>query len=257
MILTSSHGISFYQFENLARFAGLFHGIFTRNCGTSQPPFDSLNVGFGLGDDPQNIRENRHRIAGCFNGCQLVFADQVHGSQVRVLESASGSNPAGMEDSVLTGDALVTATARKILIIQVADCQAVMLYDPVRKVVGNVHAGWRGSLHNIVGAAVKVMVDRFGCDAGTMVAAIGPSLGPCCAEFINYKTEIPPAYWRYRKGDHHFDFWALSRDQLTAAGVLAANIETGHMCTRCRTDLFFSYRAEGLTGRFAAAIGLK
>jgi copper oxidase (laccase) domain-containing protein len=90
-----------------------------------------------------------------------------------------------------------------------------------------------------------------------MLAGIGPSLGPCCAEFINYREEIPQVYWRYKDADHNFDFWSLSREQLLHAGVPAKNIETSRICTRCRTDEFFSYRAAKTTGRFAAVIGLK
>jgi copper oxidase (laccase) domain-containing protein len=101
------------------------------------------------------------------------------------------------------------------------------------------------------------MQQHFGCHPGAILAGIGPSLGPCCAEFINYKAEIPKEFWCYKDPDDHFDFWAISSDQLLNAGVLAKHIESSQICTRCRTDEFFSYRAEKTTGRFAAVIGLK
>jgi hypothetical protein len=101
------------------------------------------------------------------------------------------------------------------------------------------------------------MQQHFGCRPNRILAGIGPSLGPCCAEFINYKTEIPREFWRYKGPDDHFDFWAISFDQLLNAGVRAKHIESSQICTRCRTDEFFSYRAEKTTGRFAAVIGLK
>jgi hypothetical protein len=101
------------------------------------------------------------------------------------------------------------------------------------------------------------MDERFGCDPGDLRVGVGPSLGPCCAEFINYREEIPPGLWAYRRDSARFDFWAMSRDQLVRAGVREDRIQVSGLCTKCRTDLFFSYRAERSTGRFAAVIGLR
>jgi hypothetical protein len=89
------------------------------------------------------------------------------------------------------------------------------------------------------------------------LAGIGPSLGPCCAEFVNYRQEIPSGLWAYRRDTVYFDFWAMTRDQLNAAGVCEDHIETSRLCTRCNSDRFFSYRGEKRTGRFPAVIGLR
>jgi copper oxidase (laccase) domain-containing protein len=123
-------------------------------------------------------------------------------------------------------------------------------------VIANVHCGWRGSVKNILGQTVRVMNKCFQCDSSDLVAGIGPSLGPCCAEFINYRKEIPEIFWCYKSADNHFDFWALSRDQLVGAGVLRENIENSSICTKCNSATFFSYRAERQTGRFASVIGI-
>jgi copper oxidase (laccase) domain-containing protein len=124
-------------------------------------------------------------------------------------------------------------------------------------VVAAIHSGWRGSVANIIGRTVAAMVETYGARPERMVAGIGPSLGPCCAEFIHYRQEMPEPLWRYKDDGCHFDFWRLSRDQLRAAGVADRRIETCGLCTRCRTDLFYSYRGEKTTGRFAAVIGLR
>ena len=157
----------------------------------------------------------------------------------------------------IIADAAVTDLTDQYLVIQVADCQSVLMYEPTRRVVANIHSGWRGSIGNIIGRTVDAMAGHFGCSPGRIQAAIGPSLGPCCAEFVNYKIEIPEELWAYRSTDNHFDFWAISSDQLIGAGVPKKNIESSQTCTRCRTDEFYSYRAEKTTGRFAAIIGLK
>jgi YfiH family protein len=152
---------------------------------------------------------------------------------------------------------MVTNQSGRFLVVQVADCQPILMYDPRRRVVANVHAGWRGSVANIVGRTLRVMHRRFGCLAGDVRVGIGPSLGPCCAEFIHYQQEIPQPLWAYRRDSAHFDFWAMTRDQLVAAGVPENHIQVSRLCTKCNTDRFFSYRGEKTTGRFPAVIGLK
>jgi YfiH family protein len=256
MKLTTQNGVPFYQFENLAACNGVDHRIFTRNAGNSRPPFASLNVGFGIGDTIKHVSDNRAIISSVMAVGRLVFARQVHGCEIAVLSHDIESKGLAAADLTFSGDALVTDITGRHLVIQVADCQAVFLYEPARRVIANVHSGWRGSIQNIIGRTIEVMEQDFGCHAGRIRAAIGPSLGPCCAEFINYRREIPLKFWTYKDLNDHFDFWSLSRDQLTAAGVNEVNIESSGICTRCHTNDFFSYRAEGTTGRFAAVIGL-
>jgi YfiH family protein len=256
LILVNRNGASFFQFENLTRYAAIRHGVFTRRCGNSTGAFQSLNVGFGLGDGADYVRANRRLIARALEGEDLVFAEQVHGDDVIVVDSQNSGSEKGCDLVAGMGDALVTGIFGKLLTIQVADCQSVLLYDPIRRVIANVHCGWRGSVKNILGQTVRVMNKCFQCDSSDLVAGIGPSLGPCCAEFINYRKEIPEIFWCYKSADDHFDFWALSRDQLVGAGVLRENIENSSICTKCNSATFFSYRAERQTGRFASVIGI-
>lgn len=252
----TNNGISYYQFENMNRLTGVSHGIFTRQAGHSKSPFDSLNIALDIGDENHRVEKNRDIIAGCFGYRRLVFASQVHSDRVLVIDDSNLDRAKPVSPSPLIGDALVTGMPQTGLVIQVADCQAVMLVDPNRRVVANVHAGWRGSIKNILGQTIGTMEARFGCRPRDMIAGIGPALGPCCAEFINYRREIPEELWSYKDNRHRFDFWAISRDQLIAGGVQAEKIAISRICTKCSTDLFFSYRGEGRTGRFAAVIGL-
>lgn len=252
MIEVETSGIFYYRFENLDRFKSVRHGIFSRKGGVSSRPFDSLNVSRGLGDSDENILENRCRIDGLMGGGKTRYARQVHGSDLLFF---SGSD-AGEDLERPCGDALITARPETQLGIQVADCQPVLVYDPVRHVAAAVHSGWRGSIKNIIGHTVKGMEERFGCQPGDILAGIGPSLGPCCSEFVNFRREIPKNFWSYRIDETHFDFWALSVAQLCDAGLRPGSVELSGICTRCRTDLFYSYRGEKVTGRFAAVIGL-
>jgi YfiH family protein len=257
MIFATRNGAAYYQFENLARFAGIDHKIFTRNAGHSQAPFASLNVSYGIGDEENAVTGNRELIAGIMGTGEMTYLHQVHGREIALLgrDRKTENNPAA--DRPLTVDAVVTDRSRNYLVVQVADCQPVLMVDPVRRVVANVHSGWRGSIQNIIGRTVAAMQQHFGCRPEAILAGIGPSLGPCCAEFINWQTEISEEFWGYKDAGDHFDFWAISSDQLVTAGVPQSNIESSRMCTRCRTRDFFSYRAEKTTGRFAAVIGVK
>jgi YfiH family protein len=257
MFFISKNSTCYYRFDNLAAFEGIEHRIFTRRNGFSRRPFASLNVSFGIGDDKKNVARNRDLIRRSMAEGDFVYARQVHGCKIAVLKRNIQQQVFGTAAAVTEADALVTNLVDTYLVIQVADCQAVLLYDPDRQVVANVHCGWRGSILDIIGRTIEAMIHNFDCRPDRLQAGIGPSLGPCCAEFINYRDEIPAVFWNYKDSNDHFDFWTISRDQLRRAGVPEKNIEISRICTRCRTDEFYSYRAAKTTGRFAAVIGLK
>lgn len=255
MIQNSKNNLPLLQFPSLIGFKNLNHGVFTRQNEDRAESGGWLNVSFGVGDDPGVVVSNREKISRCLE-TELVFSQQIHGTGVRVF-ARSDTQALKALSKVRPGDAMVTDRSGIALVIQVADCQPVFLYDPVRQAVGNIHAGWRGSISNILARTVEVMDAEFGCKPRNLMAAIGPSLGPCCAEFIHFRSEIPEHFWQYRQHENRFDFWQISRDQLVDAGVNIKNISVANLCTSCRTDLFFSYRKERKTGRFAAVIGLK
>jgi len=257
LILNNKNGAYFFRFENLAACRGIDHRVFTRHSGFSQHPFASLNVAFGVGDVEENVVQNRNIISCSMAAGDLVFVRQVHGVTIADLSLEEQGLGNETTHKPFTADAMLTDRPHKYLVIQVADCQAVLMYETARRVAANVHCGWRGSIQNILGLTVETMKQRFDCSPENIIVGIGPSLGPCCAEFINFKTEIPQELWRYKDSNHYFDFWSVSRDQLIRAGIPEKNIESSRICTRCRTDEFFSYRSAKITGRFAAVIGLK
>lgn len=252
MIQTTQNGLTFFQFSHLARYPQVAHGIFSRLGGVSAPPFAGLNMSTSVGDTPEAVQQNRQAAAGCFGHRPLFFLNQVHKTDIYVVDAETPAL-AGKEPE---GDALITAAPGLLLGIKLADCQAVLLHDPVKKIVANIHSGWRGSVADIIGKTIKTMKARFSCDPADLLAGIGPSLGPCCAEFVHYKEELPLSFRPFKDDRDRFDFWKISKHQLMEAGVPEAHIETAGLCTRCRTDLFFSYRGEGRTGRFVAVIGM-
>ncbi|MBU0968219.1 MAG: peptidoglycan editing factor PgeF [Proteobacteria bacterium] len=238
-------------FSALANFPCLVHGIFNRHGGISPSPYDSLNISYGGDDDPRRVKENRELIRQSLGVDILVSGQQVHGSQVHVITGKP------LTDLEITGcDAFITNVAGVALLIQQADCQAIMLFDPQRQVAANIHCGWRGSVNNIIAATIRVMAEEFATDPGHLLAAISPSLGPCCAEFINYEQELPGHFHPFQVKPNYFDFWAISRCQLQETGVKPTNIFTTAICTVCDPN-WFSYRREKKTGRFCSVIGVR
>lgn len=248
------NGLFFYQFPQLGALPGLVHGVFTRQGGKSKGPYQGLNVSYSVGDDPQDVRENRRLVAQTFGLEGLFSLKQVHGRET--VEITPEDESSFFEPETRFGDILMTRVPSRGLMIKQADCQAVILYDPRKRAVALAHCGWRGNVADVPGAAVKEMTAAFGCDPSDLFAAIGPSLGPCCAEFIHYRREFPQPFWSYQVRPYYFDLWRLSRDQLLAAGVGEKRIQIAGICTSCRTDAFFSYRKEKVTGRFATVVAL-
>ncbi len=228
--------------------------MFTRHGGVSQAPYDSLNLGLGVQDVPERVEINRERVRAVLGLDVLVSARQVHSDRVHVVR---GDEAAGEIEGV---DALVTDRPGVGLLIQQADCQAVLLLDPEHRVIAAVHNGWRGSACNIIGRTIAVMRERFATEPACLLATVSPSLGPCCSQFVNYRQELPPELHAFRVLQDHFDFWAISRHQLQRYGVRQDNIEIAGICTRCSRD-FFSYRRArarggGITGRNGSVIRL-
>ena len=251
--------IRIHEFELLKKLDNVVHGIFTRSGGTSSPPFDSLNIGMNSGDDYSAVAMNRKRIIMKLGMKPLIFLNQVHEDKIKVIEKDDPQFLLAFEPGKesYTADAVITDMKGVFLVIQVADCQSVILVDPKKEVVANIHSGWRGSIKNILGRCVTQMKEAFGCNPSDIMAGISPSLGPCCAEFVNYREEIPKDLWHYKQNDRdYFNFWEMSENQLVESGVKEQNIENMNICTKCNTKEFYSYRAEKKTGRFASVIAL-
>jgi YfiH family protein len=253
------NGLTCLQFPALVNLPGFFHGVFLRNGVNGQGHMVSFNLGLGHGTADEVVWRNREQMLDFFGPENFgVYARQVHGIDVGVVSPSGDFNVPNVHPPVqLHGDALITDVSGAALVIQVADCQPVIIVDPATGAIANIHSGWRGSVQNIIGVTIDRMEAQYRSRPQDLVCAIGPSLGPCCAEFVNYKEEIPQAFWGYRRPNDFFDFWQISIDQLIDAGVKPENISLAGVCTKCNQHLFFSYRGDQLTGRFAAVIGIR
>lgn len=216
--------------------------------------------------DVASVSANRARWSALLGTTpdRWVCAQQVHGVGYAIVsEVDAGRGAESFEDALPETDILISRTPGLALTVFCADCTPILLWDPVQRVAGVVHAGWRGTVKNGAGVAVVAMEREIGSEPGDVLAFIGPSIGPCCYEVGSEVIDAwhsagldPIGQAVNHKGSKlHFDLWQANRIALMNAGVLAAHIEVAGTCTMCHADRWFSHRAsKGTAGRFAAVI---
>ena len=234
---------------------GVRHGFSTRRGGVSPAPWDTLNLGPGRGDAPENVAENYRRLLGAV-GVEpelAVLSLQVHRDDVRLCTAADAGKGL-IRERDYEADALITAERDLPLVVFSADCGILLLHDPEAGCVGAVHAGWRGCAAGIVEKTVREMVRLLGARPERILAAVGPCIGKCCFETDGDVPEAmmtsalgaeAEAYWERRGAKYHVDLAGLNRQWLLHAGVLPEHIDVCGLCTACRPDLFWSHRKMG------------
>lgn len=281
----------------LKRQSWLVHGFSTRPGGASELPAlrngrketqKILNLGFTDWDSRERVSDNRKKFVQALGvgKMRVVALRQVHSDIVHRVEA-----PTVSQQEAPQADALVTRERGVLLGVQIADCIPILLADTKNRAVAAIHSGWRGTLRRIVEKTIGRMQMDFGTKAADVIAAIGPGIGGCCYEVGSdvakeFESQFPGARewfdgpfdalaagendpnwlpWLTMRPPGHppppptvqLDLIAANRAILMNAGVPAAQIFASGFCTACRTDLFFSYRREGATGRMMAAIGIR
>lgn len=152
-------------------------------------------------------------------------------------------------------DAFITQKKDLLLMIKVADCQGIVIYDPCKEALAVVHSGWKGSTKNIIGKTIEKMKTTFNSEATDLLMAISPSLGPCCAEFTDPQSELPEFCHPFIIKNNHVNFWQLSKKQAMDEGVLESNIEIAKLCSKDDPHSFsFRLGEEGRMGVFGKLI---
>lgn len=249
MIRKEKNGIHTLQFEIFEQFKNLECVVFLRHGGFSLGNFQSLNLSYTVGDRFEDVKKNEERILNYLDINNVIRGNLSHGA--KIIE-ASVSLEADFFDGMITNRPNLG------LLITHADCQAACFYDPINHAIANVHSGWRGSVQNIYKNAVDRMIQTYGTDPKNLIVGITPSLGPHDAEFIHYKKELPKSFWEYQiKKSNFFDFWQISRMQLTESGIPVDQIEIASISTFSNPQDYFSYRLNNITGRNATLITLR
>ncbi len=222
----------------------------------------------GLGARNNGIKQlsDWHPVAEAFGikPDHLITVNQVHGENIVTID-AQGLVDGKTNPRTVGADAMIT-NARGIAIgVETADCVPILLFDPRVPAIAAVHAGWRSTVKKIVQKSVKRMQEEFGADPSAMIAAIGPAIGPECYEVdepVMTSVRDSFSFWKdiaKPKGDDRWnlDLVKANRLELMQIGLSERNIQSVGMCTSCRKDLFYSFRAEGRTGRMLSVIMLK
>jgi YfiH family protein len=226
------------------------------------------NTALHVGDDPDAVI-SRRRAASSALGWDFeawTCGEQVHGNQVYVVRREDrGRGRLDRQSAIADSDALLTDEPDVLLVQYFADCVPLYFADPVTGAFGLAHAGWKGTVADIAGAAVRKMTETYGTAPDHLLAAVGPSIGSCCYEVDRTVIDrvlpladgaevlIPAGEGRAR-----LDLKELNRHLMIKAGILPSRIEMTTWCTGCRTDLFFSHRMEnGSTGRMMSWLGRK
>ncbi len=237
--------------EILSQFPALLFGMSTADRGMNNGTF-GFNLSFNVDDDPRTVRENRKKFFDVLGIPESLaaFARQHHTSNIISVDQP------GVIDQC---DGLMTDQKKIFLVISVADCTPVFLFDAKKHVIAGIHAGWRGTAANIVGKSIVRMGSEFGTVPDDIVAFIGPSAGKCCYEVGNEVAMQFPQECRVDKGNGKYllDIKQANVMQLLENGVLNSNIEVHPDCTIHNRN-YHSFRRDGVrSGRMFAVIGIK
>ncbi|MEL4106436.1 peptidoglycan editing factor PgeF [Oscillospiraceae bacterium WX1] len=242
------------------------HAFTTRGGGVSRGIHASLNLGQNVGDDPTAVRENYQLLAASLGlpAGGFVFSRQVHGAEVRLVTKEDRVDV--FQPVPFEADGLVTAAINVPLVIFTADCVPMLLFDPQAHAVGAVHAGWRGTVADIAGAAVRKMAACFGTHPKNLRAAIGPCISQCCFETGKDVTAAVSAligaaasnFIRADDSTFNVDLKGINTFLLSRAGLKAENIDVSPECTACSNTKYWSHRVtKGQRGSQATVIMLK
>lgn len=225
----------------------------TRLGGISQGAFHSNNISFEVGDVRENVFTNREAARKELGFNRFIELKQVHGNVIHF--EMEGDYSAGSE---VEGDGVLTSSPGAALMIKTADCQPVFLAHESGRYICGLHIGWRGNIADFPGSGVRIFCDYYNIMPKDVQAVRGPSLGPCCAKFHVFEE-----HWSQRHASYYnkklmtMDLWSLTQDQLCQAGILCENIFSIDLCTRCSSDLFFSYRGVKKCGRQGSYVFLR
>ncbi|MDK2992338.1 MAG: purine-nucleoside/S-methyl-5-thioadenosine phosphorylase / adenosine deaminase [Clostridiales bacterium] len=274
MIMENSEGFTYHEVDGIGFFTTPLFGqtnvakacFSTRRGGISTGALASLNLGFNRGDDAAIVDENYQRLCDAIGikPEQLFFGNQVHGDVIKrvyVDEQGKSFVNGGTARGV---DSLITDQPNVALVTLYADCVPLYFLDLTHKAIGLSHAGWRGTVAGIGVKTLQAMEEAFDTRPEQCLAAVGPSIGPCCFEVdepvARRFLELQDAYENIviKRGDKYsVDLWRANMLQLMQAGVKESNIALAGLCTACHPHLFYSHRRDkGDTGRMAAMIML-
>lgn len=276
--LHERNGVKWLTFPQLDRYPELTHLFTTRHGGVSTGEKASWNFGKGPDESWDNILENYGILAEVVecDRSRMVRTDQTHTANVLAVTEEHLGMGILREREYTDIDGLVTNLKGVTLITSHGDCNALFFYDPVNQVIGQAHSGWKGTLKEIGGEVIRVMKKEYGCVPEHILVGIGPALCQGCFEVDEDVAQLfyeKNAGWRKlaqtrdigvcsetgeTRRKHYINLKGVVKETLLGAGILPENIFDMGLCSKCRPDLFYSYRGQkGRNGNMVAAMKLK
>lgn len=249
-----------WQFDIFSSDNTIKHFVSGREGGTSKGETGALNVSYNVGDDPENVGQNRSILAKAMEvGIEdLVFPQLTHTNNVVHIERGYD------QEAIKNTDALITRTPGICIVVTAADCVPILLFDPENRAIAAIHAGWKGTVGHIVSKTITAMEEAFGTDPGSLRVGIGPSISPAVYEVgEEVIEEVKKSFHEEEhmllipsevQGKARFNLWEANILQLKRLGVKGSNTELAGICTYSNKDQFFSARFSRDSGRFAAGI---
>ncbi|MBQ3132670.1 MAG: peptidoglycan editing factor PgeF [Clostridia bacterium] len=268
-LTTHTHdGVVYYAFPSLEALPFIRHGFSTRLGGVSEGIYASMNLGYNRGDRAECVTENYRRIAAAMDvrAEDMVLAAQTHTANIRTVTAADRGRGITRERGYTDVDGLLTADPNVVLCTHYADCVPLFFVDPVRRVIGMAHAGWRGTVAEIGARMIEKMTAEFRSDPADVLVGIAPSIGPCCFEvdepvwaaFAKHPLFDSDCYTDDGNGKYHINLWEFNRRVLIAAGVSPSHITVTDLCTVCHPEVLWSHRAtHGERGSAAGFLSLR
>ncbi len=253
--LKRKNDLPYFEIPEFAKIGWVRHAFLTRQGGVSLSPYDSLNLNDKNGDREEFVSRNKQIIAETFgfDSGRLILLDQMHRDRILLLKKPIPPLPAPLEF-----DALIANSPHAFLGILTADCLPIFVVDQQKKVIAAIHAGRQGTALGIASKVLRTMEEEFGCLSKDLFIAIGPSVGPFCYEIDKkvFQQEWKPFSVSRGAGKWMVDLARINIGQMKREGIEEEQISWISLCTHCHSDLFFSYRKEGRTGRQLSFIGM-
>lgn len=246
------------------------HGFSTKLGGVSEGYYASMNLGFNRGDDAAKVMENYERFGKAIGviTSDMVLSQQTHTTNVRVITMEDRGNGITKPQAFHDVDGMITNVPGLCLVTFYADCVPLLFVDPVQKVIGASHSGWRGTVGKIGKVTVEKMVSEFGCKPENILAAVGPSVCQDCYEvsedvILEFQKNYDEQYWDdlyYKKENGHYqlNLWKANEIVFLESGILPGHMAISNVCTHCNSDVLYSHRTMGNErGSLCAFLGLK
>lgn len=219
---------------------------------------ESGNLAFHVGDDLKKVLANHEMLASMlnYNKRTLIHMKQIHSDIVHIVNTGDDF------DNPPSCDALITDRKNTPIMVMVADCSPILFYDEQLQVIAVAHAGRQGAFKNIVKNTIDSFTTNYNSDAKDILVSIGASIGSCCyevgSEIYEEARKLGLNYaMQKRENSYYLDIRKILKTQLLASGIKEENIEISNECSSCKNDIYYSYRADGVTGRFSGIMMLR